>query len=864
MAFVALGRHAAGLGLTARTRSRCMPGRTTPVITVRRARPWTFWVGASAVSLLSITPAYGQFPANPQPQPPGLPSLIPSLQKDPNALLNANLPPTPTLVIPTTRSPEMLGLSAESTGQVITQIHFTGNRRMSSEQLKNQISSREGQPLNPEKVRNDVRLLDSTARYIGGVRVEEYKTNEGIVLTFHVVERAMLDDVVYLGARHATREELETHSGLKKGMPMSVALNRVAARKLEEFYHTQGRYYAQVHLVEGGRPEDNRVVFQITEGPKVSVKSVNLVGAHFVTSTRLKYGSKMETSDMFFGLFGSNFNPMEIEQDITKIIDYYRGFGFFDVKVRKSVKPSTDPGYVEITVVVEEGPRYMVRDVRVGGNNKLNNEILLAHNTLKQGEYYNAQAMQAGLRQMQDEYGRRGIINTKVQPEFAFAPEPGTVTVVYKVDEGPGVSYAGTIEIVGNTVTRDDVIREQLRFFPGQVLDATKIRESERNLGRLGIFKTDPATGVAPRIYLADAEVPSPYKTVIVQVEEDRTGSLNIGAAVGSDAGINAQISLTERNFDILRPPTSLDDIFAGRAFRGGGQTFNITAQPGNEFSNYAVSWTEPSIFNSDYSLSLAGYFRNRFFNEYHEERTGARVSVGKRLSDEWFFNVGFRAEAIDVKSVAVGAPIDYTSVLGNNSLYAPRISFIRDTRDSFLRATEGNKFEIAFEQAFGSYTFPLFSVEDSQYFTMYQRPDGSGRQVLVFHGVMGISGHDTPVYERYFAGGARSIRGFAFRGVGPDKNGFKVGGNFELIGNIEYQIPLEASDRFYAVAFCDFGTVEDDIAIRDFRVSVGAGLRISMPMLSPAPIALDFGFPLMKKDTDDKQVFSFTVSLSY
>jgi len=117
---------------------------------------------------------------------------------------------------------------------------------------------------------------------------------------------------------------------------------------------------------------------------------------------------------------------------------------------------------------------------------------------------------------------------------------------------------------------------------------------------------------------------------------------------------------------------------------------------------------------------------------------------------------------------------------------------------------------------------------------------------------------------RRWFLGGARNIRGFSFRGAGPDVNGYKVGGSFNLVGNVEYQVPLTPGDGLMAVAFCDFGTVESDISIRDFRLSVGAGLRISIPQLSPAPIALDFGFPIMMKDTDIKQVFQFTVAVSY
>lgn len=807
-------------------------------------------------------PTFAQFPTEPQPPASGISSLLPSKAKDINAFVNPQAPATPTLVIPSNTSTQGLGLQTESS-QIITKIRFTGNRRIVEEQLKNQITSREGQPYTPEKVRNDVRMLDGTGRYIGGVKVDEYKTSEGIVLTFHCFERATIDEIVYQGARHMSRDDLELATGLKKGLPMNVAMNRVAAQKLEQMYQTKGYWFAQVHLAEGERPEDSKVVFQITEGPTVKVKKVDIIGASFVSSARLGIGSKMTTSDLLFGFFGSDFNPLELEQDIGKILEYYRAFGFFDVKVRKKTRMTEDMKGVEITIVVDEGPRYLVRDVKVIGNKKIDNEILLSHNNLKQGEVYNTRDMQAGLYRMQDEYGKRGYINTKVAPEFNYSTEPGLVTVVYKVDEGPGVTYTGEIKLVGNTVTRDDVIRKELKFYPGQILDSTRIRESERNLARLGIFKMDGSTG-GPRIFMEDTEVPSPYKNVIVQVEEDRTGSLNVGAAVGSDAGINGQIALNERNFDIFRIPTSWDDFTSGRAFRGGGQSFSMRAQPGSQFSNYSVSWTEPSLMNSDYSLTLGGYYFNRFYSEYHEQRIGGRIGVGKRLDDAWYFNVGFRAESIGVDNVPITAPPAYQDVKGDNSLFAPRISFVRDTRDSFLRATEGNKFELGCEYAFGSYQFPIFTLEDSQYFTTYQRPDGSGRHVLALHGLLGISGSNTPVYERWFLGGARNVRGFAFRGAGPQVNGYFVGGSFNMVGNIEYQIPLEPSDKLLAVAFCDFGTVESDVSIRDLRLSVGAGLRINVPMLSPAPIALDFGFPLMMKDTDIRQVFQFTVAVSY
>ena len=183
------------------------------------------------------TSLLAQYPNDPPAPPRGLQTLLPPSTKDPSVFANPQAPATPTLVIPGSKQPETLGVQA-ATDQIVTKVRFVGNRRLVEEQLKNMISTREGQPYLPEKVRNDVRMLDSTGRYIGGVRVEEYKTNEGVVLTFQVFERALIDEVVYQGARHMSRDDLETNSGLKKNMPMNVAINKVACQRLEPVSYT--------------------------------------------------------------------------------------------------------------------------------------------------------------------------------------------------------------------------------------------------------------------------------------------------------------------------------------------------------------------------------------------------------------------------------------------------------------------------------------------------------------------------------------------------------------------------------------------------------------------------------------------------
>jgi outer membrane protein insertion porin family len=173
---------------------------------------------------------------------------------------------------------------------------------------------------------------------------------------------------------------------------------------------------------------------------------------------------------------------------------------------------------------------------------------------------------------------------------------------------------------------------------------------------------------------------------------------------------------------------------------------------------------------------------------------------------------------------------------------------------------TEGHLIELTYEQAFGEYDYPRGEFDIRKYFLVRERPDGSGRHTISASLAAGFSGPDTPLFENYFAGGFSTIRGFEFRGASPVVDTVIVGGRFRLLGSVEYVMPLTADDMIKAVAFCDYGTVEEEITIDvdNFRVAPGFGFRVAVPALGPAPLAFDFAFPVAKADTDDEQVFSF------
>ncbi|MCO6454473.1 MAG: BamA/TamA family outer membrane protein, partial [Pirellulaceae bacterium] len=349
-----------------------------------------------------------------------------------------------------------------------------------------------------------------------------------------------------------------------------------------------------------------------------------------------------------------------------------------------------------------------------------------------------------------------------------------------------------------------------------------------------------------------------------VYLREARTGRFMMGVGVNSDAGVTGQIVIDERNFDITRIPTSWSDIANGTAFRGAGQGFRIEAMPGNQVQRYLASFTEPYLFNTPVSLNLSGFLYDRGFFDWNEQRLGGRVSLGYRLTHDLSFAAALRMESVDIYQPRVLGVPELDAVLGQTELYSGRFTLTHDTRDVPFFPTEGHLFELSFEQAFGSFDYPRGELDYRKYFLLRERPDGSGRHTLAAGFQLGFSGTDTPLYENYFAGGFSTLRGFSFRGASPVTSGVIVGGQMRALGSLEYFFPITADDMVKGVVFCDYGTVEKQIEVdwNNFRVAPGFGLRIAVPALGPAPLALDFAFPVAHAESDDLQTFSFFIGV--
>ena len=496
---------------------------------------------------------------------------------------------------------------------------------------------------------------------------------------------------------------------------------------------------------------------------------------------------------------------------------------------------------------------------------------------LKPGDAYSIRDLNRSLEAINRAYGTMGYIDARVdKAELRDEDEP-RVDLVLQVHEGRR-SYTGLVKIAGDDLTRQKVIRRQVQVRPQRPLDGPALEETRRRLNALRLFKgagdEDLAESVKTTVQEPDPARPG-ERDVLVNVTETNTGSLTFGVAASSDAGLIGQIGLHQTNFDILDTPDSFEELIRGRAFRGAGQIFDLSLAPGLESQTYSVSLTEPHLFDSAYSGSGALFYRSQEFRRYDEERVGTQLSLGRRFGERWNGAVSTRFYTVDLYDIDEFAPVDVFEVEDKNLLTGLGLSLTRTTTDSRFRPTRGTRLELAAEQVGalgGDFTFTRLSANHTLFVPVYE--DFLGRTtVLSLHTNVGYipqSESDVPVFERFYLGG-RSFRGFRFREVSPkgirndtrELGGDPVGGTFAFFLGPEIEQPL--LDKYISgVLFLDTGTVINDPGFDDYRVSVGVGVRLYIPQLSPVPLAFDFAVPLVRMEGDDTRLFSFSLDVPY
>jgi outer membrane protein insertion porin family len=334
------------------------------------------------------------------------------------------------------------------------------------------------------------------------------------------------------------------------------------------------------------------------------------------------------------------------------------------------------------------------------------------------------------------------------------------------------------------------------------------------------------------------------------------------GAGINSNAGLIGNITIDEQNFDWRRIPTSTEDFRNGTAFRGAGQRFNISANPGTILQRYSVSFAEPYLFDTPVSFGISGQYYQRYFQNWTETRSGGRVSLGYQITPDLSGSIAFKGDNVKISNPSNPFEPELARVVGDTTLLGVVGTLAYDTRDNTFFATQGQYYALSLEQAFGTFVFPQATLDLRRFFTIHQRPDGSGKHIVAVAGNLGIQGNNAPLYEHFFAGGIGTIRGFYYRGASPVDQGVIVGGTSEALGTVEYVFPITADDMLRGTTFVDYGIIENGFhySPESFRLAPGIGILLNVPALGPAPINIGVAIPVIRNPNDTLQYFYFSM----
>jgi outer membrane protein assembly complex protein YaeT len=761
-------------------------------------------------------------------------------------------------------APSAAADSASAPSNTVIEIRMEGNKRMSNNAVLANVKTRVGEAFDAAMVKADEQRLLQT-RQFSSVLATKTQTNQGVIVTFQLTERAAVSEIKIQGSKAYKEKDL------LKDLPFSPLdpldrFNLEAGRKaIEDKYRHDGYSQTEVTLDETGLGA-GKVAYRIREGPKTTLRKIRFQGnTHFYT---LKLKMTIDSKEKFWPFVSGAMDTEQTDRDVDTLRNLYVDEGYLDAQVARRLDYSDDRKSATLTFLIDQGPRYRVNAVLFRGNMVLANQELTGRLKLTQGAFFTSLGLQRDTKAVQDAYGELGYIDATVRPGRQFLPpdrpppawaaklketRPALLNVTFDIEEKDSYRVERVI-IRGNTITQDHVIRRDLRFFPEQLFNTVAVEESHKRLMETQLFDKVTITPVGQQEGVRDA---------LVEVQEGKTANFIIGVGVSSNSGLLGNVTFTQKNFDILGWPSRQDKL-AGRAWKGAGQTLTISAEPGTELMQFRIEWFEPRLFDREYSLGQKVFYFDRARESYDETRVGYVPSLGHRFANKWYGEISARVEDVNIDNIDDDAPPEVQEVQGSNFLTGPKFTLVRDRTDSRWTPTTGDRIQMSIEEILGDFTFTKVMGDYRHYRTLWV--DALDRKhILASRLAVGQIFGDAPVFEKFYGGGTGSLRGFKFRGISPRSAGTdeQIGGDFMLFAGTEYIFPL-VGDQLKGVLFLDTGTVEEDFGITTYRSAVGFGVRWIIPFMGPVPMSFDFGFPLAKDEQDDTQIFSFSVGWTF
>ncbi len=807
-----------------------------------------------------------------------------------------------------------------------------------SEPLVRSLLTRVGQGFEARKVSNDCTTLWEERRLVVSAYV--LPVDQEVAVTFvveHEVE--VYASVEFRGLDKLPQSTVDELLGIDAGRQITASEARAMRKVLLARYARDGFPFASVTLEERDVPAADgapgavvvpgtraarALVFRVDEGLRVTVRNLEFSGNHsFPVEPDLGFlgaGDYLARdanikSDPAWGFINGGYYSREVlDEDLDRLRLFYRGRGFLDASVDVAdVRYTPDRTQVDVKIVVDEGPRYTIRSIRIEHvDDKLQPlreppryraEEIQQGLKVAPGDHYDFVRLQRDWLSIQEFYGQRGHPPVSfpgmssvpqacrvVWPPREVYGEGHVVDVTFLVVEGQPKRLQDVV-IRGNRFTRDEVIRRRVRVKPGERIDMREVNRSLRNLEQTRFF-LDPDTLRGPRVQLepaAGATADPDLLDLGIDVQDAPTGEIRWGVGISTGQGATAQMTFNKRNFDLWDPPSTANPIDAfgeildNEAFHGGGQTLSMLLAPGSRYSQFRISWTEPDIFGEHYDtheLRVTGErLIRRLQDGYTSDTLQGEIGLSRYFSDEFSVGLSARHSTVDIDDLAPDATSIAYDAEGQNELRGLHLGARYRDYDDLRAPTDGFEVSASVESVGGPLggDVDIVKFEHTLHWYLPVRENEMGhRTVLHLEHRFGLArayeaADDVFVTERFYMGGA-NLRGFDYRRAGPSQFGRPYGGEAIYTATAELFFPLvatrldgEVRDRelLRGVLFTDIGLLglaPDDPTFRELRGSWGVGIRIEVPMLE-LPIAIDIGWPWAYEETDDRQQLFFSIA---
>ncbi|MFA5270720.1 MAG: outer membrane protein assembly factor BamA [Candidatus Omnitrophota bacterium] len=738
-----------------------------------------------------------------------------------------------------------------SSEDTVARIEIKGHKFVSDATIVSKIKLRSGQTYNENVINEDIKNLYATG-FFETVEAAKETTPEGVVVTFKVKEKPVLKKLDIEGAHFIRKKKISEAIDIKEGAFVDEYKLKEVARKIKDLYATKGFNQAKVtYQFDISKDKDEaRVKYIIEEKGVLKVRQVKITGNKSISSGRIIKLLKTKKAWLFNpGLFKED----AFNDDVKRVTDFYRQEGFSDVKVEPDLVFG-EKG-INVKINIQEGKRYYIGTVKIEGNKDVSLADITKVMMLKTKSVYSDQAVYEESSRIRSVYVDKGYIFVQIEPLTVLNPETQSIDVTYKIVENQ-VAYIERIDIKGNVKTKDKVIRRELRVYPQEKFDGAKVRKSKEKLENLGYFEEvrfDTEPGTKPD-----------QVDLTVDVKEAKTGHLSFGGGYSSIDQFVGFVEISQKNFDYRNFST----------FSGAGQDLSLYASLGTLTSYYELSFTNPWIFDKPYSFGFDGYKKGHKQDEdvgygYSEDIVGGDLRLGHEFNDVLKGQIAYRLDNVKITDVVDNATADLKDEVGTNTLSSGEAALFYDTRDNVFSPLKGvyftNNFQLTGGPFGGTKNFVKYSTRFSYYYPLINKSVIE----LRLRGGWADPFSDTnkvPIYERFFAGGANSIRGYEERKVGPEDPATNdpLGGESMFIANIEYTYPL--MDFLKVATFFDSGEVWEkngDFFSTDLKKSIGLGIRVKTPI---GPVSVDYGWPLdLLPGQDSKEGrFHFNVSRGF